>query len=213
MHISGERIHMNSPKNLFLSVLRNKKTTRPIFRTTAEQLSNILALEALHQLPTATTSLETPLAPTSGTTLQCDIMLIPILRSGITMLPTFLHYLPEASIGVIGVRRDETTAEPYLYYKNLPPFTNNTYVIILDPMIATGGTGKMALSMLADLGIPQEHILFCSIICAPEGIERLKQHFPRVTYITTAIDKELNPHKFIVPGIGDFGDRYFGTER
>lgn len=202
----------NHAKELFLSTLRDKNRTRADFRTAAERLTHILALEALQYIPKITISIDTPFTTTTGTAINSPLLLLPILRSGITMLPTFLHYLPEATIGVIGARRNEKTAEPYLYYNNLPPITPDTYVIILDPMIATGGTGNMALSMLTEKGIPQSNILFCSMVSAPEGITRLQQQFPGVRHVTAVIDKELNPHKFIVPGIGDFGDRYFGTE-
>lgn len=204
---------MNKAKTLYLSILRNKNTKRAEFRRVAEQLTHVLANESLAYLPTSDVTIETPEGTTAGVVRQCSVMLLPILRSGITMMPIFLHYIPDASIGIIGIKRDEKTAEPHLYYQNFPPISAETYVMILDPMIATGGTGSMTINILTSLNIAQEHIIYCSMICAPEGIGRLKGEFPRVTFLTAAIDKGLNPHKFIIPGIGDFGDRYFGTIR
>lgn len=203
---------MQHAKDIFLSILRNKTTNCQVFREAATQLTHLLAHEVLQHLPTQNIPLETPLAATQGITITTDVILMPILRSGITMLPTFISYVPQARIAVIGARRDEETAEAHLYYQNIPPHTKNTRVIILDPMIATGGTGLIALSLLKTLGIPESNIIFCSIICAPEGINKLKTQFPPVIHVTAAIDDHLNARKFIVPGIGDFGDRYFGTE-
>lgn len=203
---------MDNAKNIFLSILRNKESSRQQFRYAATQLTNVLAHQALQHIATQTISLETPLAPATGIAIKGDVMLMPILRSGITMLPPFITYFPDATIAVIGARRDETTAQAHLYYHNIPTLTENTTVIILDPMIATGGTGLIVLKMLSDRSVPDSRIIFCSIICAPEGLATLKQQNPSVTHITAAIDKQLNPRKFIIPGIGDFGDRYFGTE-
>lgn len=203
---------MQHAKNIFLSILRNKTSNRQEFREAATRLTHLLAQEVLQHIPTQNISLETPIATTQGTAITTDIMLMPILRSGITMLPTFISYFPQASIAVIGARRDEETAQAHLYYQNIPPHTTNTRVIILDPMIATGGTGLIALTLLKNLGFPEHNIIFCSIISAPEGITILKNQFSAVIHVTAVIDDHLNTRKFIVPGIGDFGDRYFGTE-
>jgi len=156
--------------------------------------------------------IQTPIDTATGIKLADPIVLVPILRSGITMLHAFTHYFPDASIGVVGLRRDEKTAIAHWYYENLPPLSKKEQVIILDPMIATGGTALETLKKLQEHGVPQEKILFVSMVCAPEGLEAIKAKFDQITIITAAVDDHLNAQKFIVPGLGDFGDRYFGTE-
>jgi uracil phosphoribosyltransferase len=128
------------------------------------------------------------------------------------MLPAFLEIFPEAAVGVVGLRRDEKTAQAHWYYKNLPPFDASASVIILDPMIATGGTALEVLKYVCAQGARQENIIFSSIVSAPEGMKAIKREFGAITVICAGYDYGLNIHKFIIPGLGDFGDRYFGTE-
>ena len=135
-----------------------------------------------------------------------------ILRSGITMLQPFLEYFPQATVGVIGMRRDEQTAEPHLYYENIPPLQQDQLVLLLDPMLATGGTTVATLKILTERGIKEENVVFVGIVSAPEGVQNLKVNFPQVKTLIAAEDERLNSDFFIVPGLGDFGDRYFGTE-
>ena len=127
------------------------------------------------------------------------------------MLPAFLRYYPNASVGFIGLRRDEETKQPHLYYQNLPKLDGQN-VILIDPMIATGGSGLLALNHILDQGVPQEKIIYVGIIAAPEGMQKLKERAPNMNLIVAQIDEHLNKDAFIVPGIGDFGDRYFGTD-
>jgi len=203
---------MNKAINLYLTILRDKKTKCLQFRHAATIVADLLAHQTLLQLNTKTVTIDTPLAKTSGIQRINDIVLIPILRSGITMLPAFLCYFPDAPIGVVGLKREEKTAEAHLYYHNFPPLTPEHQIIILDPMLATGGTAVETIALLKKYGIQENKIIFVSIVSAPEGINKIRTAFPTVTIITAAEDERLNAKKFIVPGLGDFGDRYFGTE-
>ena len=203
---------MKNAKQLFMTILRDKNTSSYGFRQAADRLSHILAHEAADYMTTKKIKLQTPIDSTVGIELAQPIVLIPILRSGITMLPVFLNYFPDATVGVVGLKRDEKTSVAHWYYENLPPLTGTEQIIILDPMIATGGTGIEILKKLKEHGVSQDQILFVSIVCAPEGLEAIRSEFPDIAIITVSVDDHLNDKKFIVPGLGDFGDRYFGTE-
>jgi len=205
-------IKMDKIKKLFLTTLRDKNISRRDFRDASEAISHIIAQESLSHIETETIEVETPIAKTTGIKLKPSITLIPILRSGMAMVQAFLHYYKDATIGVIGLKRDEETAKAHLYYQNIPPIAPGSKVIILDPMISTGGTGIEALKILKKLGIKDKDIIFASIICSPEGIGAMLAEFPRLKILQAGIDEKLNHDKFIVPGLGDFGDRYYGTE-
>jgi len=202
---------MNQAIELYLTKLRDKNTNRCKFQKAAHSISDLLAQQALLHLKTKTVSIQTPIAPTTGIELTDEIVLVPILRSGITMVPAFLNYFPGAAIGVVGLKRDEKTAIAHLYYNNLPPLNKYQQIIILDPMIATGGTAVETLKLLKENGIHEDKILFVAIVSAPEGINTILTSFPGITIITASEDEKLNDKKLIVPGLGDFGDRYFGT--
>jgi len=128
------------------------------------------------------------------------------------LLPTFLRYFEDATVGFVGLARDEETAQAHWYYKKLPAFSGQEYIVILEPMLATGGTALEVLRELQKSGADMNKIIFVSVVCAPEGIKKVNSEFPDVKIITVGIDSHLNDKKFIVPGLGDFGDRYFGTE-
>ncbi len=199
-------------KNILITKLRNTATTRSEFRTTAHQLSLILVQEASTHLATQQKPVQTPIATATGTYLRNKLVLIPILRSGLVMLPPFLTFFSDAAVGFVGMRRDEKTAIPKMYYQNLPPITDNDQIIILDPMLATGGTAIETLNILTKQGINGNRIIFVGIICAPEGLAAVRKAHPEVTFIIAVTDAGLTSHYFITPGLGDFGDRYFGTE-
>lgn len=199
-------------KNLLLTILRDASTSRRNFRNAAQQLGHFLALETSKHLTATLKPIKTPIATTTGPVLAQKIILIPILRSGLILLPPFLYYFPESLVGFVGMKRDEATAKPYLYYKNLPKIDPADQVIILDPMIATGGTAAATISLLMEQGIKEEQIIFTSVICAPEGMTVVSAAHPKVTFIVAVEDEGLTSHYFITPGLGDFGDRYFGTE-
>jgi uracil phosphoribosyltransferase len=202
---------VNQAIDLNVSILRNKKTVREEFRSAAHVLTSLLAYEVLQKIPTQSFALDTPLVQTTGLRYTAPIMLVPILRSGITMVPSFLEYFPHASIGVVGAKRDEDTAQAHIYYSNLPPITPDTYAIVVDPMIATGGTGLATLALLITMGVKSNQIFYASMVSAPEGIAAISEKYPSVELIIAAQDSGLTAQKFITPGLGDFGDRYFGT--
>ena len=198
-------------KELLLTILRNKETSRAQFRHTTAQLTHVLAYEAAELLPRKKVKIETPVSAYEGEVIAHSVVLIPILRSGLALLPGFLEYFTNAGVGCIGLKRDEETAKPRLYYSNLPPIGRENSVIILDPMIATGGSGSAAIQILKDKGIKEENMLFMAIIASQQGVDHIEQQFPKLKVVVPAIDETLNAQFFIEPGLGDFGDRYFGT--
>lgn len=198
-------------KNALMTILRDKNTDIFLFRKTAEKITHLLAQESLKIVKEKNISVDTPLEKTTGSKIDQDIILIPILRSGSAFLPTFMYYFENARVGFVGLKRDEKTAIAEAYYSNLPKIKGNDLVIILDPMIATGGSAIYTLKMLKEQKIKEENILFVSLIAAPEGLSAIKKEFPNVNVISHVVDKGLNKNKYILPGLGDFGDRYFGT--
>jgi len=199
-------------KMSLLTVLRDAITTRNKFRQTTEEMSFLLAGEAGSYLKEKKVTVATPLEETEGTLLNEKIAIIPILRAGLAMLPAFLRFYPDASVGFFGMRRNEETKKPNLYYQNLPSLSPQHNVILIDPMIATGGSGALALEKILGQNVPEEHIIYVGIVAAPEGIQKIKETAPNVNLVIAKVDEKLNEDAFIVPGIGDFGDRYFGTE-
>ena len=199
-------------KDILLTILRNEKTKRGEFRQVTDQLSFILAAEASQYVEKIPVTVKTPIEETTGQKLAEDIMVVPILRAGLAMLPAFLRIFPHSSVGFFGMRRDEVTKQPHLYYQNIPPISPNQNVILIDPMIATGGSGELALKELIRRGADESKLIYVGIIGAPEGIKAIETVCPHVKLVVGAVDKCLNKNAFIVPGIGDFGDRYFGTD-
>ncbi len=198
-------------KEFLLTLLRNKETSSPEFRAVTERLALLLAMAAAEYLPTEKIEVETPLAVTEGVRIKHPIVLIPILRAGLALLYPFMRFFPECKVGFIGMRRDEVTAEPHTYYQNIPPIKAYEKVMILEPMIATGGSSTTAITILKQHGVVEDQIIVLSILGAPEGITRINKQFSRVVLHVLQTDAELNHKKFIIPGLGDFGDRYFGT--
>ena len=182
------------------------------FRGSAENLAHILAQKTFSFVPRKKVAVETPLSTAEGEELMNQLVIIPILRSGLAILPPFLKYYPQAAVGFLGLKRDEKTAVAYEYYRNLPDIQKNATVLFIDPMLATGGSAVKAIDIVKSMGVAEEQMVFASIIAAPEGIAYVEQNFPGVQKVILQVDEHLNSKKFIVPGIGDFGDRYFGTE-
>jgi len=199
-------------ENIFLTALRDEQTKRPQFRFAASGLAEALAHRTIEHLKIVTGSIKTPIAEATGVWFRGDVVLVPILRSGLALLPAFIKYFSDAVVGFVGLRRDEKTAIAQLYYCKLPKIKNEDQVIILDPMIATGGTAIETIQILLKKGVAQEQIIFVAVVCAPEGLDKVSKLFPKVKFIVAARDKGLNDKKFIIPGLGDFGDRFFGTE-
>jgi uracil phosphoribosyltransferase len=191
-----------------LAQLRSQETAPPVFRTLAKRLALTLALEAIRDLPATEITVRTPLEETTGLVLD-DLVAVPILRAGLGMLEAVTELFPEVAVGYIGLERDEASLEPQSYYRKLPPVAGR-HVLVLDPMLATGGSGSAATSAVKEGG--PASIRFVCVVAAPEGIRRMEADHPDVPIFTAAIDRQLNERGYIVPGLGDFGDRLFGTE-
>lgn len=192
--------------------LRNKKTSRVRFRAAANKLAQVLALRTLSFVREESATVATPLARAVGAKVSGRVVLVPILRSGMALLPAFLSYFEDASVGCIGLKRDEKTAIAHEYYRNLPKIRPSDLVIILDPMLATGGSSVDAITILLGSGAKEENIVGAYVIAAPEGVQNITTHFPKMRSVILMTDEGLNAKKYIVPGIGDFGDRFYGTE-
>lgn len=198
-------------KKTLITTLRNRDTPREQYRQAADQLGTVLAVEADKLFSKVTVDIDTPLAKTQGECMKQEPVLIPILRSGLVLLPPFMRFYPLASIGFIGLRRNEITAVPEHYYTKLPPFRSSNPILLLDPMIATGGSSIEAVQILKAAGAQEKQITLISFLASPEGIENLKKNCPQIGIIVAQIDEGLDSKKRIIPGLGDFGDRYFGT--
>ena len=188
--------------------LRDAGTAPAVFRTLAKRLALVLTVEAIRDLPTTEVDVATPLEPASGRVLG-DLVAVPILRAGLGMLEAVTELFPEVAVGYIGLERDEASLQPQSYYRKLPP-VEGRHVLVLDPMLATGGSGSAATSAVK-LGGPAS-IRFVCVVSAPEGIAKMQADHPDVPIFTAAVDRQLNDHGYILPGLGDFGDRLFGTE-
>ena len=193
-----------------LSLMRMKSTSTSAFRNLLAEVSGLLAYEVTRDLPTHQVVVDTPLTRTSVPMLDGKkIVLISILRAGTGILDGILRLLPSARVGHIGLQRDESTAIASKYYTKLPPHLTESYVLMIDPMLATGGSAVAALELLQRASARAVRMI--CIVAAPEGIALVEQHHPDVHIYTPAVDRGLNAHKYIVPGLGDFGDRLYGT--
>jgi uracil phosphoribosyltransferase len=189
--------------------LRDKRTPPESFRRAATRVSVLLAAEALRHAPYSVVTVETPIGPATGRRLSADVVVVPVLRAGLGMLDAVLELVPTARVGHIGLQRDELTAVASRYYSKLPGSLGESYVLMIDPMLATGGSAVEALTLLQRAGA--RHVRIVCIVAAPEGIATLERHHPDVSIYTPVVDEGLNEHKYIVPGLGDFGDRLYGT--
>lgn len=192
-----------------LAELRDVATGPSAFRRAATRISLLLAAEALRSVHTVATTVTTPLGPAPGRVLRTDIVVVPVLRAGLSMLEPVLQLVPSARVGHIGLQRDESTAIASRYYSKLPVGLAQSHVLMVDPMLATGGSAAAAVDLVKASGA--RSIALVCIISAPEGVGMLQTRHPDVDIYTPIVDKELNAHKFIVPGLGDFGDRLYGT--
>jgi len=189
--------------------LRDPQTRPPEFRRVVRQLTRLLAYEATADLPTQPVSLTTSLATAAGRRLADRIAIVPILRAGLGMADGLLEVIPDAEVWHIGLYRDERTLQPQEYYNKLPAKCGASLAIVVDPMLATGGSAVRTCEILRDAGIPR--ILYLALIAAPQGIACLKRGMPEVSIHVAALDEGLNDVGFIVPGLGDAGDRQFST--
>jgi len=189
--------------------LRDRSTPPDQFRRAATRISVLLAAEAMREVPSTEVTVETPLGPAPGRRVGSDIVVVPVLRAGLGMLDAVLELMPGARVGHIGLQRDEMTAVASRYYSKLPARLASSYVLMIDPMLATGGSAVAALDLLKEAGATR--IFVVCIVAAPEGIALVDRHHPEVSIYTPAVDEGLNSQKYIVPGLGDFGDRLYGT--
>lgn len=192
-----------------LTILRDQATITEDFRRHADIVSKIILIEAMKHLPTQPKHIQTPLAPFEGRQLSDQVIVVPVLRAGLAMLIALREFLPAVSVGFIGLERDERTAQAREYYQKMPKIFASHIVMVIDPMLATGGSFDNTITSLKQKGA--KRIVAVSIVSAPEGIAFLHARHPDVLVVTGSIDMHLNAKKFIVPGLGDFGDRYFGT--
>ena len=193
-----------------LTILRDKSTPSAVFRPVLGRLATILAYHALDHLPLKSIQVETPMQFTTGYIINTGVIVVPILRAGLGLVDAITQFIPEARIGHLGIYRDKKTHKPIEYYINLPSTGLDIDTILLvDPMLATGGSAIDAIGYLKDQGA--KTIRFMCLIAAPEGVEALHKEHPDVPIITASIDEKLNEDAYIIPGLGDAGDRIFGT--
>ncbi|HEY4300655.1 MAG TPA: uracil phosphoribosyltransferase [Candidatus Didemnitutus sp.] len=188
--------------------LRDQTTKPVLFRTLSYQISLLLALEATRDLATVEKRVDTPLAPHTGRVLAEELVIVPILRAGLGMVQPFLDVFPDVSVGYIGLERDHETAVARSYYCKLPPLQGKR-VLVIDPMLATGGSAAQALDVVKAAGAKSP--AYVCIVAAPEGVAVVEKAHPEVPIYTGALDRTLNSRKYILPGLGDFGDRLYGT--
>lgn len=192
-----------------LSELRDYTADHRKFRALLDEIGSLMVYEVTRDWPTTARVVQTPLERTTGRVLARRVTLVPILRAGLGMAEGVLRLLPEARLGHLGVYRDEKTLEPVSYYQKLPPDIADTEVLLIDPMLATGGSGSAAVSVLKKAGVTS--LRFVCLVAAPEGIQALHRLHPDVPIYCAAVDRQLNEKGYILPGLGDAGDRIFGT--
>lgn len=193
-----------------LTYCRKKSTKNREFRLLLNEIAALMVYELTSDYPTCSVEVETPLKKMNGVELATDITLVPILRAGLGMTDGVIRLIPQAAVGHIGLYRNEETLEPVTYYNKLPPHVADSDVIVIDPMLATGGSVTAAVSVIKQTGA--RRIKMLCLVAAPEGMKRMLQDHPDVMVYTAAVDECLNDRGYIVPGLGDAGDRLFGTE-
>jgi uracil phosphoribosyltransferase len=193
-----------------LTLLRRRETTTKDFRETLEEISGLMAYEITRDLPLREITIETPLEKCKTYELAMDVVLVPVLRAGLGMVDGISNLIPTARVGHIGMYRDHVTLKPMTYYSKFPDNLANAIVMVLDPMLATGGSSTAALQVVKDHGA--KTIKLVCVVGAPEGVDRIMKDHPDVQIYLAEIDEKLNDHGYIVPGLGDAGDRIFGTK-
>ena len=192
-----------------LTRLRDKRTRPQEFRRVLSEVAALMLYEATRSFAVRPMAVQTPLAAARGFHLQREVVLVPVLRAGLGMLDSILQLIPNARVGFIGLKREETTLRAMFYHKSLPPDLRQFEVVLIDPMLATGGSAVAAMDLLTELGA--RHVRLVNLVAAPEGIRRVHSHYPKLPIFTAAIDKKLNDRGYILPGLGDAGDRLFGV--
>lgn len=199
-------------ERILITQLRDVNSGQATFRTAANRLIEFLVQKVVECLETSAIEIDTPVTTCQGEVLTDTIELVSVMRSGDVPLQIFSQHFPNAPINKILIQRNEETAKPVFKYKKISStLARGSKVIVAEPMIATGGTLVMLIELLKELGVKEENIIIAAICAAPEGLELLSQQYPNISVVVTVIDEKLNEKKYISPGIGDFGDRYFGT--
>jgi uracil phosphoribosyltransferase len=192
-----------------LTRLRDKQTQSQEFRRLLGEIAALMLYEATRSFAVKKIHVQTPIARANGFQLEREVVLVPVLRAGLGMLDSILQLIPHARVGFIGLKREETTLRAMFYHKSFPKNLEQFEVVLIDPMLATGGSAVAAIDLLVQQGA--KHIRLVNLVAAPEGVRAVQKKYPRVPIFTAAIDKKLNDKGFIVPGLGDAGDRLFGT--
>jgi uracil phosphoribosyltransferase len=193
-----------------LTMLRDVNTDNYLFRSLLNEIASLMVYEIFRDFDTDEIEVTTPIEKTIGYRLAKEITLVPILRAGLGMIGGIQNLIPRSRVGHIGLYRDKNSLEAVEYYTKLPPNIADTKVILIDPMLATGGSASNALALIKSKGVTD--IRFVCLVAAPEGIKRITTDHPEVPIFTAALDRELNDHAYILPGLGDAGDRIYGTE-
>ena len=193
-----------------LTIMRDKNTSTYIFKQNLDEIAKLMAYEVTRNVPIRDKVIETPVCQMVGKEIDQQIVLVPILRAGIGVVDGFRDIIPTAKIGHIGMYRDEETLIPHEYYARFPSGLENSLVIVVDPMLATGGSASMAIQNIKERGA--KNILLVCLVGAPEGVALIEKEHPDVNITLAALDEKLNEHGYIVPGLGDAGDRLFGTD-
>ncbi|MFF4583238.1 uracil phosphoribosyltransferase [Streptomyces sp. NPDC001389] len=194
------------------TIIRDRRASRADFVFYSRRIIRLLLESALNQLPFDQHEAITPVGETyEGLRLGPQLCAVPVVRAGDSMLDELRQVIPDITVGKLLIQRDKTTKLPHLYYKNFPEDIAQRHVLLLEPMLATGGSAKAAIEVLLDAGVKEENIVFVNFLASPEGIEAVHAAYPLVKIVTSSIEQRLNENAFMIPGIGDFGDRYFGT--
>jgi uracil phosphoribosyltransferase len=192
-----------------LTRLRDKRTGPQEFRRVLSEVAALMLYEATRSFAVKPVPVQTPLAPARGFQLEREVVLVPVLRAGLGMLDSLLQLIPHARVGFIGLKREETTLRANFYHKSLPPNLKQFEVILIDPMLATGGSTVAAMDLLTELDV--QRVRLVNLVAAPAGIRRVHSHYPKLPIFTAAVDRSLNEKGYILPGLGDAGDRLFGV--
>lgn len=199
-------------ERILMTRLRDRETSMKDFREASQKIAALLVNKVVECLPVKSLPIATPVNDFNGEFLASTIELVSVMRSGDALLDTFISYFPDAAVSKFLIQRDEETAQAcFKYMKLSPTIASGNPVVILEPMIATGGTLTYTINLLKDNGVLEENIIIASVCTAPEGLQLLNEKFPAIKVVMTVMDEKLNESKYIVPGLGDFGDRYFGT--
>lgn len=192
-----------------LATLRSRETPPQEFRQIASRLTTLLVLQATYGIRSRDERIETPICPMTARVLDQGLAVVPVLRAGLGMLQPIVDLFPDVAVGYIGLERHEETAIARSYYSKLPQSIEGRYTLCVDPMLATGGSAAQAISLIKSAGATQ--VTMVCVVAAPEGVAKLNEVHPEVSIVTASLDERLNERKYIVPGLGDFGDRLYGT--